>query len=237
MADENGVVTIAVANPLDPFVVDDVRALLSRPIEAVASTSEAIDDVINRVYQRKDEAALGDKEEDEDDGHLEDLLDATDEAPVIRFVNNLFYTAVQDRASDIHIEPTDEAVVVRYRIDGSLVQKKQAPKGALAAIVARVKIEAGLNIAEKRLPQDGRITKKIRGRVIDVRVSTIPTAKGESVVMRLLDKENIMLDLVDLGFARRELDAWNHFIERPNGILLITGPTGSGKNDHPVRFA
>ncbi|HJL32485.1 MAG TPA: ATPase, T2SS/T4P/T4SS family, partial [Polyangiaceae bacterium LLY-WYZ-15_(1-7)] len=228
----DGVVIVAVANPLDAAGPDDLRALLGgarRPIECVAATTETIDDAINRVYERKDEAQLGDKEDEDEIDEIQDLLDADDEAPVIRWVNNLFYTSVRERASDIHIEPLDDKVVVRYRIDGRLVQRKEAPKGALASIVARVKIEAGLNIAEKRLPQDGRITKKIAGKVVDVRVSTIPTAKGESVVMRLLDKENIQLDLVDLGFARRELDIWNALIERPNGILLVTGPTGSGK--------
>jgi general secretion pathway protein E len=157
------------------------------------------------------------------------LIDMTDEAPVIRWVNNLFYTAVKERASDIHIEPTDEKLIVRYRIDGRLIPRKEANRGFLASIVSRVKIEAGLNIAEKRLPQDGRITKKIAGKVVDVRVSTIPTAKGERVVMRLLDKEQVLLNLIDLGFARRELDQLEHLITRPNGIILVTGPTGSGK--------
>ncbi len=223
------VVLAATSDPLDPSAADDLRALLGRPIELLAATSEAIDDAINRVYERKDEASLGEKGDEDEVDEIQDLLDADDEAPVIRFVNNLFYTSVRERASDIHIEPLDDKVIVRYRIDGRLVQRKEAPKGAHASIIARVKIEAGLNIAEKRLPQDGRITKKIAGKVIDVRVSTIPTAKGESVVMRLLDKENIALDLADLGFARRELDLWNRLIERPNGILLVTGPTGSGK--------
>ncbi|MEM9067409.1 MAG: ATPase, T2SS/T4P/T4SS family [Myxococcota bacterium] len=223
-----GAVLAAVGDPLDMQAVDDLRALLDQPIEPIAATYETIDDAINRVYERKDEAQFTDHEEEEED-EIQDLIDATDEAPVIRFVNNLFYTSVRERASDIHIEPLDDKVIVRYRIDGRLVQRKEAPKSALAQIISRVKIEAGLNIAEKRLPQDGRITKRIAGKVVDVRVSTIPTARGESVVMRLLDKENIQLDLVDLGFARRELDVWQHLVERPNGILLVTGPTGSGK--------
>ena len=229
VAERGGAVIAAVGNPLNIQALDDLRALLGMPVEGVASTFEAIDDAINRVYERKDEAQLGDHAGEEEQDELQDLLDATDEAPVIRFVNNLFYTSVRERASDIHIEPLDDKVVVRYRIDGRLVARKEAPRGAHASIVSRVKIEAGLNIAEKRLPQDGRITKRIAGKVVDVRVSTIPTARGESVVMRLLDKENIQLDLVDLGFARRELDVWNHLIRRPNGILLVTGPTGSGK--------
>jgi general secretion pathway protein E len=222
-------VRVAVANPLDPFPIDDLRILLAKTIIPVAASEETIDDAINRVYERKDETALAEAKEGEEVEELRDLIDMTDEAPVIRWVNNLFYTAVKERASDIHIEPTEDKVIVRYRVDGRLIPRKEANRGFLSSIVSRVKIEAGLNIAEKRLPQDGRITKKIAGKVVDVRVSTIPTAKGERVVMRLLDKEQVLLNLIDLGFARRELDQLEHLIERPNGIILVTGPTGSGK--------
>ena len=222
-------VRVAVANPLDPFPIDDLRILLAKTIIPVAASEETIDDAINRVYERKDETALAEAKDGEVVEELRDLIDMTDEAPVIRWVNNLFYTAVKERASDIHIEPTEDKVIVRYRVDGRLIPRKEANRGFLSSIVSRVKIEAGLNIAEKRLPQDGRITKKIAGKVVDVRVSTIPTAKGERVVMRLLDKEQVLLNLIDLGFARRELDQLEHLIERPNGIILVTGPTGSGK--------
>ncbi|MBW2374500.1 MAG: type II secretion system ATPase GspE [Deltaproteobacteria bacterium] len=222
-------VRVAVANPLDPFPIDDLRILLAKTIIPVAASEETIDDAINRVYERKDETALAEAKEGEEVEELRDLIDMTDEAPVIRWVNNLFYTAVKERASDIHIEPTEDKVIVRYRVDGRLIPRKEANRGFLSSIVSRVKIEAGLNIAEKRLPQDGRITKKIAGKVVDVRVSTIPTAKGERVVMRLLDKEQVMLSLIDLGFARRELDQLEKLIVRPNGIILVTGPTGSGK--------
>ncbi len=222
-------VTVAVSNPLDPTPLDDLRALLGVPVSAVAAPVDAIERAINRVYERKDENALADSGKAQDEEELQDLIDMTDEAPVIRWVNNLFYNAVRDRASDIHIEPTDKEVVVRNRIDGELYPTKSAHKGFLPSIVARVKIEAGLNIAEKRLPQDGRITKKIQGKLIDVRVSTVPTAKGERIVMRLLDKENILLDLTDLGFDKEQYATMEHLITRPNGIVLVTGPTGSGK--------
>ena len=222
-------VRVAVANPLDPFPIDDLRILLAKTIIPVAASEETIDDAINRVYERKDETGLAEAKEGDEVEELRDLIDMTDEAPVIRWVNNLFYTAVKERASDIHIEPTEDKVIVRYRVDGRLIPRKEANRGFLSSIVSRVKIEAGLNIAEKRLPQDGRISKKIAGKVIDVRVSTIPTAKGERVVMRLLDKEQVLLNLIDLGFARKELDQLEHLIGRPNGIILVTGPTGSGK--------
>jgi general secretion pathway protein E len=226
---EGNRVVVAVADPLDPTPLDDLRALLGVPVTAVVATPETIERAINRVYERKDENALADSAKEQEEEELQDLIDMTDEAPVIRWVNNLFYNAVRDRASDIHIEPTDKEVVVRYRIDGELYPVKHAHKGFLPSIVARVKIEAGLNIAEKRLPQDGRITKKIQGKLIDVRVSTVPTAKGERIVMRLLDKENILLDLTDLGFDKNQYATMEHLITRPNGIILVTGPTGSGK--------
>jgi general secretion pathway protein E len=224
-----GRVRVAMADPLDPYALDDLRALLGRKVQPIAVPAMAIDDAINRIYDRRDEAALNEAKDNDDSEELLDIIDMTDEAPVIRWVNNLFFTSVRERASDIHIEPTDDKVVVRYRVDGKLIPVKEAHRGFLPSIVARVKIEAGLNIAEKRLPQDGRITKKIAGKVVDVRVSTIPTAKGERVTMRLLDKENVMLDLTDLGFARRQLETINSLVHRPNGIVLVTGPTGSGK--------
>ncbi|MEC7523152.1 MAG: ATPase, T2SS/T4P/T4SS family [Myxococcota bacterium] len=228
LEERDGRVHVAVSNPLDPAPLDDLRALLGKPVEPVAATGEMIEDIINTVYERKAEAEIGQDHAEEED-ELQDLIDMTDEAPVIRWVNNLFYNASRSNASDIHIEPGDKEVVVRNRIDGKLFVAKTAPKSALASIVSRVKIEAGLNIAEKRLPQDGRITKKIQGRLIDVRVSSIPTAKGERIVMRLLDKEKVLLDLTDLGFYGGRLATMQHLITRPNGIILVTGPTGSGK--------
>ena len=222
-------VRVATADPLDPSPMDDMRALLGRRIEPVGAAPEIIDDAINRVYERKDETALAEADGQDDEEELQDLIDMTDEAPVIRWVNNLFYNAVRDRASDIHIEPTDREVQVRCRIDGKLRIRKTAHRGFLPSIVSRVKIEAGLNIAEKRLPQDGRITKKIAGKLVDIRVSTVPTAKGERVVMRMLDKEQVLLDLPALGFDSHQLQLMSHLINRPNGIFLVTGPTGSGK--------
>jgi general secretion pathway protein E len=223
------VLRVAISNPLDLSPLDDLRALSGKRCEPVVASSEVIEAAINRVYERKDENALAESDTDDDVDELQDLIDMTDEAPVIRWVNNLFYEAVRDRASDIHIEPADNEVVVRYRIDGTLYKVKAANKAFLSSIVARVKIEANLNIAEKRLPQDGRITKKIKGKLVDVRVSTVPTARGERIVLRLLDKEQAMLDLPALGFNRDKLSVIEDLITRPNGILLVTGPTGAGK--------
>jgi general secretion pathway protein E len=223
------VLRVAVANPLDLSPLDDLRALSGKRCDPVVASAEVIEAAINRVYERKDENALAESDADDEVEELQDLIDMTDEAPVIRWVNNLFYEAVRDRASDIHIEPADNEVVVRYRIDGTLYKVKAANRAFLPSIVARVKIEANLNIAEKRLPQDGRITKKIKGKLVDVRVSTIPTARGERIVLRLLDKEQALLDLPALGFNREKLSVIEDLITRPNGILLVTGPTGAGK--------
>ncbi|MCG8555975.1 MAG: type II secretion system ATPase GspE [Proteobacteria bacterium] len=229
IGERDGRVLVAIADVLDLAPIDDLRALLGKPIEPLAAAGDLIDDAINRVYERKDENALAEKQEADTVDELQDLIDMTDEAPVIRWVNNLFYQAVRDRASDIHIEPSEREVVVRYRIDGTLYPVKTAHRGFLPSIVSRVKIEAGLNIAEKRLPQDGRITKKIKGKLVDVRVSTVPTARGERVVLRLLDKEQALLDLPDLGFSGEKLHTMEDLIKRPNGIILVTGPTGAGK--------
>ena len=229
LGERDGAVLVAVSDPLDPLPLDDLRALLGKIIDPVAAPREVIEDAINRVYERKDEQSLAEAKEGEEVEELQDLIDMTDEAPVIRWVNNLFYQAARDRASDIHIEPSEKEVIVRFRIDGDLYERKRAHKGFMNNIASRVKIEAGLNIAEKRLPQDGRISKKIAGKFVDVRVSTIPTARGERIVMRLLDKEQILLDLPDLGFDPDQLSRMEHLISRPNGIILVVGPTGSGK--------
>jgi general secretion pathway protein E len=222
-------VRVAIANPLDLSPLDDLRALCGKRCEPSVASADLIESAINRVYERKNENALSESDSDDDVDELQDLIDMTDEAPVIRWVNNLFYEAVRDRASDIHIEPNDLEVAVRYRIDGTLYKVKTANKAFLSSIIARVKIEANLNIAEKRLPQDGRITKKIKGKLVDVRVSTIPTQRGERVVLRLLDKEQALLDLPALGFDRDKLSVIEDLISRPNGIVLVTGPTGAGK--------
>ncbi len=166
------------------------------------------------------------REEEEDVGHLKDLAS---EAPIIKLVNLLISRAIEMRASDVHIEPFEDELKVRYRIDGVLHDVEAAPKRLEAAVVSRIKIMAKLNIAERRLPQDGRIRLKIDDKEIDLRVSTIPILHGESVVMRILDRESIVIDLGLLGFPPDILDAFNRLIKKPNGIFLVTGPTGSGK--------
>ncbi len=225
------VVHVLTADPFDTASMDDVRVLFEKPVQASVATTEQIVDAINRVYEREaggGELETGDQVADED--AASDILDSDDEAPVIRWVNSLFLQAMKERASDIHIEPEEKEVVVRYRIDGELYIARRAPRAFMSSIVSRIKIESALNIAEKRLPQDGRITKKIAGKGFDIRVSTIPTSRGyERIVMRLLNKSSVLLDLPDLGFSSRDYSLMDGLIRRPDGIILVTGPTGSGK--------
>ncbi len=226
---------VAIADPLAVHALDDVRSLIGLEASPVLATPARILELINKVYARlKVGVELAQEQRDGDDEYgdaeeLVDILDLTDEAPIIRWVNSLIFQAVKERASDIHIEPGEKDVVVRYRIDGVLRESKRANRQYLASILSRVKIMAGLNIAEKRLPQDGRIRRKIAGKDIDMRVATAPTATGERVTIRLLDRSSVLLGLADIGFAvdhQKDLEA---IIARPHGILLVTGPTGSGK--------
>jgi general secretion pathway protein E len=225
-------VFVLIGDPFDTIALDEIRVLFGKTVEASVSPSEKIEDAINRVYER--DAGAGELESNEE--HVDDevaggdILDSDDEAPVIRWVNSLFLQAMKERASDIHIEPEEKEVIVRYRIDGELYVARRAPRAFMSSIVSRIKIESALNIAEKRLPQDGRITKKIAGKSFDIRVSTIPTSRGyERIVMRLLNKSSVLLDLPDLGFSGREYALMDNLIHRPDGIILVTGPTGSGK--------
>ncbi|WP_199351154.1 type II secretion system ATPase GspE [Haliangium ochraceum] len=231
-ADEN--VEVLVSDPLEVEVLDDISVLLGRAVEGVLCPPSRIVDLINKVYGRlRGGAELAEKQdvEDEygDDEELVDILDLTDEAPIIRWVNSLLFHAIKERASDIHIEPGEKEVMVRYRVDGVLREHKRAHRQYLPSIIARVKIMAGLNIAEKRLPQDGRIRRRVAGKDIDMRVATVPTAAGERVTIRLLDRTSVLLGLPDIGMATDTLGLVRQIIERPHGILLVTGPTGSGK--------
>ncbi len=230
LAEHDDSVEVVCADPLDVDGLDDIRAIFHKRVGLSVAPPAVVLDAINRVYERQD--TMSELQSDEgiaDEGEV-DILDSDDDAPIIRWVNALFSQAVKERASDIHIEPEDREVLVRYRVDGRLFVAKRASRQFMSSVVARVKIMAGLNIAEKRLPQDGRISLKIAGRAIDVRVSTIPTSRDhERIVMRMLHKTNVLLDLKDLGFSERDYGLMDHLINRPDGIILVTGPTGSGK--------
>lgn len=235
---KNNVLKVVMANPEDSAAIDALKVATSSDIMVYACDNNAIEEYISRFYEQETQNInriiedLGEKgieflkEEEEDIGHLKDLAS---EAPIIRLVNMLITRAVESRASDIHIEPFEDELKVRYRIDGVLHDIESTPKRLQAAIVSRIKIMAKLNIAERRLPQDGRIRLKVVEREIDLRVSTIPVLYGESVVMRILHKEGIVIDLNLLGFPPETLHSLNQLITKPNGIILVTGPTGSGK--------
>ncbi len=238
LTEEEGAVRVAASDPFQVSALDDLRLLLGRPLRLVIAPSRVIMELIHRVYDRAGQSA---KEVIEDLGgesldalaegltERQDLLDATEEAPIIRLVNSVLYQAVKDRASDIHLEPFERELVIRYRIDGVLINVLKTPRRVQAAVISRIKIMAGLDIAEKRHPQDGRIGLKIAGREVDVRVSVIPIAHGERVVLRLLDKSQRLLDLNEIGLSERDRATVERLIRLSHGILLVAGPTGSGK--------
>ena len=235
--EDDGSIAVAVSDPFNTSPVDDLRVLLDHPVTAWIAAPSQIVDAINRVYDRLARSAGQVIEELEDtkseDDHLfdeiEDIVDSDDEAPIIRFVNSLLTEALKERCSDIHFEPFERTMAVRFRIDGILYNKVEAPKRLQAAISSRVKVMAQLDIAEKRLPQDGRIRIKVAGRDVDIRVSTVPVAHGERIVLRLQDRSAGLLSLDEIGIEGDKLPAWRELIRRPHGILLVTGPTGSGK--------
>ena len=238
VAREGDTVVVATADPASLGPLDDVRVLLRKPIRVMVAPGPVIVDAINRMYDMASGSAseLMDGLDEErldlmatDLEEPRDLLESDDEAPIIRLVNSLLFQAAKDRASDIHIEPYERDLAVRFRIDGILYDILSPPKRFQPVIISRVKIMAGLNIAEKRLPQDGRIRIRLAGKDIDIRVSIVPTAFGERVVMRLLDKATTVLQLEELGLAGMKLELVQKLIKQSHGILLVTGPTGSGK--------
>ncbi len=234
--EEQDHVQVLTSNPLDTKTLDNLRVLFGKKIVPMVSITTKIQDAVNKVYERSAGAFEGLDEVDEDDDYdLEqqeaDLLDVgEDDAPVIKLVNRLFSRAIKEKASDIHIEPYEGDVVVRFRIDGILYDVFKPSKRLQNAIISRIKVLGNLNIAEKRLPQDGRIQLKLAGRSIDVRLNTVPIIHGERLVMRLQDRSNVVLELEQLGFPKSTLDSLSGQFKKTHGIILVTGPTGSGKS-------
>jgi len=235
-------VTVAIADPSNYEPLDDLRMLFGLPVHPVVVPPEVLNDAINRSYDQATTTTAQDLMIDLEEERLDvvanelaqeplDLLDSDDAAPIIKLVNGLLSQAVKDRASDIHVEPFERELLVRFRVDGMLYDVISPPKRFQPAITSRVKVMSGLNIAEKRLPQDGRIRLRVAGRDIDIRVSTIPTAFGERIVLRLLDRAQALVDLnLDrLGFSGDNLTRVDRLIRQSHGIILATGPTGSGK--------
>ncbi|HET7843292.1 MAG TPA: type II secretion system ATPase GspE [Xanthomonadales bacterium] len=225
---------VLVANPLDRYPIEAMQLAAGKQALVKIGLRSEIDDLIERYYG-SGRSAMGtivenlsdEAQRSEDD--VEHLRDLASEAPVIRLVNLIIQRAVESRASDIHVEPFENRLKVRYRIDGVLEEVESPPSSSTAAVISRIKIMAKLNIAERRLPQDGRIMLRVQGKELDLRVSTVPTSFGESVVMRILDRESVVLDFNSLGFTESFLDRFLGVLNQPHGILLVTGPTGSGK--------
>jgi general secretion pathway protein E len=238
LQEKDGRLLLAVANPTDLLAQDEVAKLYNLPLSALVVPPDELLAAINRLYSRTAGSAREVVENLADEdlsviatelAHPKDLLDLSDEAPVIRLLNAILFQAVKERASDIHIEPFERTLDVRFRVDGILHQVLEPPKVLQEALVSRVKIMAALNIAEKRLPQDGRFKVLVAGHEVDIRVSIIPTFFGERTVLRLLDRHKGILSLTDIGFSERDRDTMQRLISRSSGIILVTGPTGSGK--------
>ena len=235
---------VAMADPTDFTKVDDLAFIAGMPIQAVVASQKEIQEKIKEVYGEGDqledplsELDLTDPteqieiilEEQDEDSNIEELIQAKDKPPAIRIVNAIISDALRHGASDVHIEPKTKHVMVRYRIDDLLMDKLHIPLNMLLGIVSRIKVMSDLDIAERRRPQDGRITVKTSTRMVDMRISTLPTINGEKVVLRILDKNAASKDIADLGFSKKDLNIVRHFIDCPQGIILATGPTGSGK--------
>ena len=229
---ESGQLDVAMAAPQDEFVLKALRLTTGLVVRPAVGLPSDIDKALSRFLDEPssdpEQAEAGDFDTDAGD-FVEHLRDLASEAPVIRLVNTIIGRVIELRASDIHLEPFDDGLHVRYRVDGVLHPGEVVPSQQGAAVSSRVKLLAHLDIAERRLPQDGRIKTRVKGRELDLRVSTVPTVHGESVVMRVLDRASVRLSLEDMGFERETLASFNQLIHRPHGILLVTGPTGSGK--------
>lgn len=234
---DDNTLTVVIANPLNLPVLDNLRVMLGCELEGVLATEEEINSALDKYYgadqesidsmieeiDERDVTFVGGEEEADSGGETED------EAPVIKLVSLIILEAFRQRASDIHIEPLQNRFRVRYRIDGVCREVPGPPKRLQGSVISRVKIMAGMDIAEKRLPQDGRIKLNLLGKEVDLRVSTLPALHGESVVLRILDKSSLLLDLGDLGFLEEDKKRFQSVLALPNGIILVTGPTGSGK--------
>ena len=233
VAEDNDTLSVVMVYPYEEFTVKALKMVAQKELKIFIGYPSEVENAISK-YFADGKSAMGQIVEglSEESGDIEDvehLKDLASEAPVIRLVNMIMQRAVESRASDIHIEPFENRLKVRYRVDGVLHEVESPPARSTAAVISRIKIMAKLNIAERRLPQDGRIMLRVQGKELDLRVSTVPTSYGESVVMRILDRESIVFDFHQLGFRDNTLEPFLKVLDLPHGILLVTGPTGSGK--------
>ena len=231
-----GRLIVAMADPSNVFAVDDIRTVTGAELRIAVATKNSILEAVNKFHRVMSDAenvsaeASSNFETDSDQSILANVKELSEESPIVKLVNLLISQAIADRASDIHIEPGDRDVRVRFRIDGVLHEVMRPPKNIQSGIVSRLKVMADINIAERRIPQDGRINTVINGRDVDLRVATLPTVHGEKVVMRVLDKSTALLRLQDLGFLPENMVRYEQSYRKPYGTILVTGPTGSGKS-------
>ncbi len=228
---DEGRLVVAMADPANVFAIDDIRSLTGLECKPVVATKADVVNAINRVHRMDadmDELTMSLDVDDEED--LSSVKEIVEDAPIVKFVNLLITQAIQDRASDIHIEPTERDLRVRFRIDGVLHEIMKSPKTIQAGVISRLKIMSDINIAERRIPQDGRLSVNAQGKKIDLRVATLPTVWGEKIVMRILDNSTAMMRLTDLGFSDNNYTRFEKSFVKPYGMILVTGPTGSGKS-------
>jgi type IV pilus assembly protein PilB len=232
IAEQDGRLLVAMSDPANVYALDDIRSVTGRDVKPLVATAQDVEQAINKYSQLGDqvEAIASEAAEQLDEGADTDIDAAVEDAPIVRLVNAIMTQAVQDRASDVHIEPTEKDVRVRFRVDGVLHEVMHSPKNIQNGLLSRLKVMAELNIAEKRVPQDGRIGMKVANRQLDLRVATLPTVHGEKIVIRILDKTQALLKLSDLGFHQRAFERYQESFTKPYGALLVTGPTGSGKS-------
>ena len=224
---------VAMSDPSNVFALDDIRTITGRDVRPVVSTASDIEAAIgkySRFDQEVEDMASEAASAAESDASIEDIRDAVEDAPIVKLVNLLITQAVGDRASDIHIEPHERDVRIRYRVDGVLHEVMRSPKNIQNGLISRLKVMADINIAERRIPQDGRIGLVLSGKPVDLRVATLPTVYGEKVVIRILDKSSVLMKLEDLGFQDEAYERYEQAFRKPYGTCLVTGPTGSGKS-------
>lgn len=231
--DDDGRLVVAMADPSNVFALDDIRAITGHDVRTVVATATQVAETLDRYHRLETEVDTVAQAAADELEILEDLSgvqEIVEDAPIVKFVNLLITQAVTDRASDIHVEPTEHNLRIRFRIDGVLHEVMRSPRSIQAGVISRLKVMAEINIAERRVPQDGRISMKVVGRGIDLRVATLPTVYGEKVVMRILDKGQAVLRLEELGFLPETLARFSAAYRKPYGTILVTGPTGSGKS-------
>jgi type IV pilus assembly protein PilB len=226
----DGEIVVGVTDPGDVVALDDVRAATGMTVRPVVVARSEVRRIIERLQRESSDLGEIVDTELEDAGAMTAQATAADDAPIVRYVNNLIEQAVQNRASDLHLEPTEDDMRVRYRIDGVLHEVDIVPRGVMNALISRIKIMSGVDITERRVPQNGRITALIRDRNVDLRTATLPTVWGEKIVLRVLDTGGIDLDMNKLGFTSQNLDRFAESFTKPHGMVLVTGPTGSGKS-------